>query len=279
MERKTAIAFGTFDGVHIGHSDVISLPQDYYKVVVTFYYPPKSVILGEKELVMNVTDRFSKLYRMGIDEIYAMDFNDVKDMSAEAFLQFISDEYHPSLISCGFNYHFGRKGEGNTQTLKEYCDKNNIEFRCVQPVKLGETVISSTLVREKLKSGDVKGASELLGEPFSFEAEVIHGQKRGRTIGFPTVNQKYPEDLVNLKFGVYKTKINIDDKEYFGITNIGIRPTFESDFVICETYIKNFSGNLYGECLRLTPIEFLREEKKFDSLEELKEQINKDLNV
>jgi len=278
MDKKTAIAFGTFDGVHKGHSAVIDLPQECYKVAVTFYYPPKLVLTGEKELLMPVKERFGKLYRMGIDEIYSMDFNEVKDMGAKDFLQFIKSKYHPCVISCGFNYRFGKNGEGNTDVLRAFCADNGIQFKCVQPVKTGQATVSSTLIREKLKSGDVEGAAQLLGEPFSFETEVIHGQKRGRTIGFPTVNQKYPEDLVKLKFGVYKTKIGFEGKEYYGITNIGIRPTFESDFVICETYIENFSGDLYGKNLRLTPIEYLREEKKFNSLEELKEQINKDLN-
>jgi riboflavin kinase/FMN adenylyltransferase len=104
-------------------------------------------------------------------------------------------------------------------------------------------------------------------------SEVIQGDKRGRTIGFPTVNQKYPEELVRLRFGVYKTKIEYNGKEYFGITDIGIRPTYKLDFIISETYIKDFSGNLYGEELRITPLEFLRDEVKFTSLEELKKQI------
>ena len=120
-------------------------------------------------------------------------------------------------------------------------------------------------------------ANKLLSQPFSFESEVIKGHQRGRTIGFPTVNQKYPEELVKLKFGVYKTRVLFDGMEYVGITDIGVKPTFPNDFVISETYIKDFSGDLYGKKIRIEPIEFIRDEKKFSGLEELKEQINEDL--
>ena len=108
---------------------------------------------------------------------------------------------------------------------------------------------------------------------------MIEGHKRGRTIGFPTVNQKYPENRVKLKFGVYKTRVKFGNSEYEGITDIGIRPTFHSDYVISETFIKKFSGNLYGEELEIIPTAFLREEKKFRSIEELKNQIEKDLKA
>jgi riboflavin kinase/FMN adenylyltransferase len=114
--------------------------------------------------------------------------------------------------------------------------------------------------------------------PFFFEAEVLQGDKRGRTIGFPTINQKYPEDLVKVKFGVYKTKVIADGKAYDGITNIGLRPTFESEYIISETFIKDFSGDLYGKTVKIVLEEFIRPEVKFGSLEELKQQIEKDIN-
>ena len=278
MKIKTAIALGTFDGVHKGHLAVLKLPHDYYKVAVTFEYPPKVYFADKKELLMSATDKKESLRQLGIDEILLLDFSLVKDMSAEDFLEFIYDKYKPALISCGFNYKFGKKGSGNIELIKSFCEKNNIDFDCQPPVEADGNAISSTNIRELLRNGKVESAATLLNKPFSFVAEVIHGDRRGRTIGFPTINQKYPEDLVKLKFGVYKTKIGFDGKEYSGITNIGIRPTFETDFTICETYIKDFSGDIYGKTVRITPIEFLREEIKFDSVQELKEQIKIDIN-
>ena len=118
----------------------------------------------------------------------------------------------------------------------------------------------------------------MLESEFSFTAKVQRGDSRGRTIGFPTINQRYPEDLVKIKFGVYKTKVLFDENVYNGITNIGIRPTFESEYIISETYIKDFSGDLYEKEVEIIPQKFLRQEIKFASLEELKKQIEKDIN-
>ena len=269
---RNAVALGTFDGVHKGHQAVLNLPGDCRKIAVTFMSPPKC-----GELIMSNEDKCRILKEIGIDEIFTLDFNEVKDISPIDFLDMVCKKYHPAVFSCGFNNRFGKGAQGDTVLLNSYCEKHGIEFMCAKPVMQNGEVISSTLLRQLLKNGEINKANGLLYEPFSFENEVIEGDHRGRTIGYPTVNQRYPESFVKLKFGVYKTKIIIDGIEYFGITDIGIRPTFATDYVISETFIKNFSGNLYGKKIRTVPLEFLREEKKFDSLEELKKQIAEDL--
>ena len=275
---KNAIALGTFDGVHKGHRAVLDLPPGYRKTAVTFVLPPKAVLTGEKALITTPEDKCRILKSIGIDDILLLEFESVRDMSPQAFLELLKEKYNPELISCGFNYRFGKNGEGDSEAIKEFCKKYGIEFKITSPVTLDGDVISSTFIRSLLKNGEIESANALLSEPFSFEAEVIEGDKRGRTIGFPTVNQKYPDELIKLRFGVYKTKIEVDGNIYFGISDIGIRPTYKSDYVISETYIKDFSGDLYGKKLRITPLKFLRDEKKFSSLEELKKQITIDLN-
>ena len=274
---KNALCLGSFDGIHNGHRNVLSVSPEYRRVVVTFKAPPKSVLSGEASMIMTLDQKCEALRRMGIKEIDVLDFLSVKDMSANEFLKMLLEKYNPGLISCGFNYRFGKGGEGDINLLRDFCDKNGINLRVCEPVKDNQTVISSTMVRGLLQNGEIEKANEFLYEPFSFITEVVEGDKRGRTIGFPTVNQKYPDQLVKLKFGVYKTKVEFDGESYIGITNIGIRPTFKSDYIISETYIKNFSGDLYGKILKITPIKFLREETKFSSLEELKRQIEIDL--
>ncbi len=275
---KTAIALGTFDGVHIGHRAVLSLPDDYRKIAVTFSLPPKAVISGERALITTPADKCRILQNIGIDEVFSLEFEEVRNMSPIDFLEFLKKKYNPELLSCGFNYRFGKKGAGDSNTIKKFCEENGICFKETEAVTSSGEIVSSTYIRGLLKEGKVEAAAKLLTEPFSFESEVIEGDKRGRTIGFPTANQKYPDELIKLRFGVYKTKIEADGKVYFGITDIGIRPTYELQYVISETYIKDFSGELYGKNLRITPLEFLREEKKFSSLEELKKQIKKDIN-
>lgn len=276
-QMKTALCFGTFDGLHKGHKKVLSLPIGFKKIVVTFSVPPKLIFSGEKELLMTYKDKLEALKDLGVDEVLTLDFELVKDMSPEDFLESLYEKYSPSIICCGFNYRFGKGALGDTEQIGEFCKKKGIEFKVAQPVTENEKTVSSTLIREFIKNGEIDKANNLLTKPFSFEGEVIKGDARGRTIGYPTINQKYPEELVKLKFGVYKTKIIVDGKEFEGITNIGIRPTFKTDYVIAETYIKDFSGDLYGERLRIIPLEFLREEIKFSSIEELKRQIEIDL--
>lgn len=274
---KNAIALGTFDGVHIGHRAVLDLPQDYRRIAVTFSVPPKAVLSGETELITTLSQKTDILKKIGINEILILDFLSVKEMSALDFLNCLYEKYEPCVISCGFNYRFGKNGEGDTETLKAYCKEKGIIFKCSQPVTVENETVSSTYVRSLLKNGEICRANQLLSQPFSFKAEVIKGRQQGRTIGFPTVNQKYPPELVKLKFGVYKTKVCFDGREYEGITDIGIRPTFHSDYVISETFIKDFSGDLYGKELQIIPQKFLREEIKFSSLEEVKKQILIDL--
>lgn len=275
---KNAVALGTFDGVHKGHRAVLDLPCGYKKTVVTFSLPPKAVLTGQAVLITTTDDKIRILKSLGIDEILMLDFKEIKDMSSESFLDFLKEKYNPKMISCGYNYRFGKNGSGNTDTLKDFCIKNSIELKITDSVKAEGEVISSTLIRELLANAKIKEANKLLSEPFSFEGIVLEGDKRGRTIGFPTVNVKYPTELVRLKQGVYKTKISFDGKSYYGITDIGIRPTYKLNFITSETYIKGFSGNLYGEKIRITPLEFLRSEIKFNSLEELKKQIETDIN-
>lgn len=275
---KIAVALGTFDGLHTAHREVLNLPDGYKKIAITFSVPPKMVIFGQNELLLSKQNKLNYLKEFGIDEVITLDFNEVKDTAPESFLSFLKDEIGADYIACGFNYRFGKNGAGDTAVLTDFCQKNGIELRISNPHLLTDgKPLSSSYIRSLIKNGEIEKANELLYKPFSFTAVVEKGDQRGRTIGFPTVNQRYPKDLVKLRFGVYKTKVLIDGNEFDAISDIGVRPTYKTDFVISETFIKNFSGDLYGKELTVTPIKFLRDEKKFDSLEELKAQIKKDL--
>ena len=275
---KTAIALGTFDGLHTAHRQVLSLPSGYKKLAVTFKKPPKMVFSGENELLLNEKQKCDYLKEFGIDEVITLDFSKVRNDSPESFLSFLKNDLKADFIACGFNYRFGKNGAGDTALLSEFCEENGIELRVSNSYLLPNgTPLSSSYIRSLLKDGQVEAANQYLFKPFCFTATVEKGAQRGRTIGFPTINQKYPIDLVKLRFGVYKTKVFVDGGEYDAITDIGVRPTYKTDFIISETFIKNFSGDLYGKEITVMPVKFLREEKKFNSLDELKEQIKKDL--
>ena len=276
--KKIAVALGSFDGLHTAHRQVLSLPQGYKKVAVIFKIPPKMVISGGMDLLLSYKDKCRALKEFGIDEVVTLDFLKVRNDSPESFLNYLKNEIGADFIACGFNYRFGAMGRGDTALLMKFCKENDIKLRISDSYLLPDgTALSSSYVRSLLKDGRVEEANKYLFKPFSFIAAVQKGDQRGRTIGFPTINQKYPEELVTLRFGVYKTKILIDGAEYDAITDIGVRPTYKTDYVISETFVKNFSGNLYGKEITVIPVKFLRDEKKFSSLEELKAQIKKDI--
>lgn len=276
---KTALALGSFDGVHIAHRKVLDLPCDYKKTAVTFGIPPKMFFDGKSELITTYTDKVAILKDLGFDEVISLDFESVKNTEPQDFLDCLFLNYNPSVISCGFNYRFGKNGAGDVKLLKSFCENKGIECKVCEEVQSNGVSVSSSRIRNLLRNGEIDKANILLGRPFSFCGEIIKGDGRGRTMGFPTVNQKYPEELVKVKFGVYKTTVQIDGKRYDAITNIGLRPTFKSDYVISETYIKNFCGDLYGKDVRVYLNSFLRSEKKFASKEELMKQIEIDIKA
>ena len=269
---RYALALGMFDGVHIGHKAVLdgAVKSEYKSVAVTF----KELPFKNGGSIMTAEAKEKKLLAYGLDEVKFFDFSEIKDLLPFEFLDYICQKHNVAKICCGFNYRFGKCAMGDTDVLREYCDKNGIEFfECPEVIEDGRTV-SSTLIKKLLLEGEVEHVAELLGEEFSFTSEVMSGDKRGRRLGFPTTNQKYPEDIAGVKHGVYQTVIEIDGKRYDSVTNIGFRPTFKTDFISAETFILNFSGDAYGKKAKVSLIKYLREEKKFSSAEELISAIN-----
>ncbi|MBO5909201.1 MAG: bifunctional riboflavin kinase/FAD synthetase [Clostridia bacterium] len=276
MAEGYAIALGMFDGVHLGHQAVLknATNSDLKSVAITF----SSLPFKTGGWLMTKEQKEIELKNQGIDEVMFLDFCEVCEMEPDEFMAYIEEKYNVKKICCGFNYRFGRRAEGDTAFLQKYCEERNIEFSLCDKISYGGKTVSSSYIRSLISDGKISRATALLSRPFSFKAKVSHGDQRGRAIGFPTTNQVYPEGLATPKFGVYKTKVLIDGKEYLGITNIGLRPTFRNDFVSAETFIKDFSSDCYGKEIELFLLEFIRPERKFDSVEELKAAISDDLS-
>ncbi len=273
---ENALALGTFDGLHKGHLSVLDIPAGYNKIALIFKIPPKCVKMGTCELLLTPKEKEQRLTDMGFD-VVSLEFSEVEKMTAREFLEYIKENFSPKLLSCGFNYRFGFGGVGEVSLLEEFCKENGITLKISNPVSKDGEIISSSRIRNHLRNGEISQANRLLGRDFSFEANVIHGDARGRTLGFPTINQPYPQELVPLKFGVYETEVEIENKLYKAITNIGNRPTFPVDFIISETFVKDFEGDLYDKSLKISFKKFLRNEKKFSNAEDLKIQILKDI--
>ena len=222
-------------------------------------------------------DKENALLKLGAKSVVFLDFEKVKDISAEDFLNYLKETYNPDLICCGFDFRFGKNASGNTSTIEKFCNQNNMECMVAPPVLKNGKPISSTNIRELIKCGKIEEANEQIFGGFGFTSAVIHGDARGRTIGFPTVNQEYPADLVLPKFGVYSSNIIIENVTYKCITNIGIRPTFKTEKVYCESHILDFNADIYGKSVTLKPQKFIRCERKFNSLKELTNAIKKDI--
>lgn len=276
--NKTAVALGTFDGVHAGHKVVLEAAANsgLYSVAVAFRVPPKYFLKGEGVVITDQKTKTTLIKKSGIKKIDYIDFLKVKEISAEDFFYSIKEKYNPAVIVCGYNYSFGNRGLGNTNLLKSLCDKENIKLKIIQKVSVNGDTVSSSRIRNLLSKGEVYKANGLLYEDFSICAKVIHGDKRGRKINFNTFNQRYPEKKTPIKYGVYLTKTEIDGKFYFGMTNVGIRPTYPLKKPICETNLFDFTGDLYGKNLRIYFLQFIREEKKFSDLSELQKAIDSD---
>lgn len=276
--KKTAVALGTFDGVHKGHIAVLNAAakSEYASVAVAFRVPPKAFFSQQGIVLTDEAIKTKLIKSTGIESVLYIDFPVVKDLSPQDFFNALVERLSPALLVCGYNYTFGKGGKGDTALLHSLCLDKGIELKVMDKVTVDGIPVSSSRIRTLLKDGKIKDASSLLPTPFSVEGEVLHGDERGRTIDFPTFNQLYPKDSAAVKYGVYMTKAVIDGKEYYGMTNIGIRPTFPINTPLCETNLFGFNGNLYGKRVRLYLLDFIREEKKFACLSELKAAISRD---
>ena len=277
---KSVAVFGTFDGLHKGHRAVLNAAlafEDLKPVVITFDEPPKRYFSGGNTPMLMTSERkVQELKNNGFDVVEVLDFDSIKDMSAKDFLDLMFQKFQIKVAVCGFNFRFGKGAEGNAEFLNDYCRSHGAEAVVCPPMSVSGQEVSSTLIRELIADGNIGFANLLLGEPFSFKTMVEHGDERGRTLGFPTINQQLQEELVVPKFGVYATAVIIDKKCYAGVTNIGVRPTYLLKKPQSETYISGFSGDLYGQKVEIKLLSFLREEIQFGSAEELKNAIAAD---
>ena len=275
---ESALALGRFDGLHRAHQAVIQRAvQDraagLVPSVITFVPEPgKGAALLETE-----EQRLAELERMGVERVFAASLEQVRDMTPQAFVeQLLKRVCRARRVYCGFNFRFGKERAGDAQTLVRLCAAQGMEAFVLPEMQEGGRTISSTRIRILLQDGEVERANALLGCPFSFRLPVVHGRKLGRTIGIPTMNQRLPEGFVQPRFGVYVSLVELDGARYYGVTNVGVKPTVGSDGVVSETWIPGFSGNLYDRTVTVSLLHFLRPERKFSGLDALREQIGQD---
>lgn len=279
---KTGLILGFFDGVHAGHRAVIESAFEYSDnvILVTFKESP-AVYFGQKaEYIMSRQKSLEKIKSLGVHKIVQLDFSKIANMTAEQYLEYLIINYSPVSISTGFNHTFGFGKAGTPDFLYKNQNRYNYKYICVGPIVENNQTISSTLIRNLLVNGNIDQANKLLESKFTVMGNVISGKQIGRKIGFPTANLEYPANTVRIPYGVYKSVVHYDNKELKAITNWGMKPTLNNTFKpVLETHIFNFSGDLYGKQIEIAIEKRIRGEIKFDSLDELKTQITKDVQL
>lgn len=279
----TAVALGYFDGIHMGHKAVIEKTVNTKKdglspVVLTFSKSPKGVISGDLFEALETFEHKAKhLEKAGVEKLYVADFLKIKDMSPRDFVEkILIEKLNVKQVFCGFNYHFGKGGKGTGETLVSICKEFGVAANVVPPVIIDGEIVSSTRIRNLLKEGNIKQANKLLGYDFGITTDIIHGNHIGKGLGFPTINQPAKEGVIVPKFGVYASVVTIENKKYCGVTNVGVKPTIGKYSPLYETWMPKYSGeDLYGKVATVELKEFIRPERKFENLEELKQTVLK----
>lgn len=282
-----ALALGYFDGVHLGHQKVINGAKKAaqkmgLKSAVMSFNPHPSIVLGKAEQVEHITsleDKIKIIESLGIDYFYIVCFT---EEFANLLPQEFVDQYLIGLnvrhVVAGFDYTYGRMGKGKMETL-QFHSREQFTYTTIEKLQLGDEKISSTYIRENIRQGKMEILPKLLGRYYSTSGTVVHGEKRGRKIGFPTANIAVPDEIMIPAIGVYAVKMTVNDKKYQGVCNVGYKPTFHKERQgrpTIEVFLFDFEGDIYGKEVVVEWHLRLRGEKKFSGIEELTAQIEQD---
>lgn len=283
-----SVGLGVFDGVHLGHMEILNRVVDHAQqhelesAVITFSPHPDLVLAPERapKLLMDLDTRVGLIKQAGIEKVYVQPFTrEFASMEPEAFVKdVLVTRLNAKVVVVGFNFVFGKGGRGNTRLLASICQEFGIILDIVPSVCVNGQVVGSTRIRNMLSLGDVSSARTMLGRGFALKGTVVKGYGRGRLLGFPTANIAVPDAVLLPKDGVYAVWAFYRGQAYPGVCNIGSNPTFGVGAKSVEVHIFGFSDMLYGEVLQVEFVEYLREESRFQSAEELKIQIQGDID-
>lgn len=286
-KNASYVTIGTFDGIHIGHQKILkdlisSAKENNRKSVLLTFFPHPRMVLQQNvsiELLNTIEEKSQLLEEMGLDYLIIHPFN--KEFSRLTALDFVRDvlvnQLNTSKLIIGYDHHFGKNREGNIDQLREYSHLFDFKVEEIPAQDIDDVSVSSTKIRNALHSGHLKTANNYLGYHYMIHGTVVNGKKLGGKIGFPTANIDVAEDYKLIpKTGVYIIHSTIDGQNYKGMMNIGYRPTVDGNHQTIEAHFFDFDGDLYGKFIKIEFLYFLREEQKFDSVEKLVLQLNKD---
>jgi riboflavin kinase/FMN adenylyltransferase len=289
LNFPTVITIGSFDGIHIGHKTLfketinLSKKLNVTPVIVSFDPHPRLILFPEAnfKLLTTLEEKIYLLSKQEIKNLVLIPFSlNVAQLSADLFVQeYIVDDLKAKAIVVGFNFRFGRNRKGDTAYLEKLGEKYNFVVKTVSPVVIDDLTVSSTVIRQLITRGEIEKANQLLGHPYFMIGKVVKGKGRGKNLGFPTANLEFPSSKLIPAPGVYAVWVYFKGKKFKGAMNIGTKPTFEDKELTVEVHIFDFKEEIYGETLEVEIIKRIREEKRFSSLEALKEQIQKDCAI
>lgn len=285
----TAVALGNFDGIHIGHRSLIeTMVEESRRLnlkpsLLLFSNHTRSLVdKHTPRSIISMDQKLEILEGLGVELVYIMEFDrDLMSLSPADFVEkILIDRMNTKLIVVGFDYRFGHKASGDTKDLEELSKNFHYHLKVINPIKDGETVVSSSKIRELIREGRVEEAERSLGRPYTIIGKVIAGESRGTKLGFPTANIELGDNYVLPKTGVYYSHTKVDGKTYKSATNIGYNPTFNNNKTIkIETYILDFQGDIYGKTIEVSFKKFLRDDIKFNQVSDLISQMEADVKA
>ena len=285
LSKSTIATIGTFDGIHIGHQKILNSLARFAKenslksVVITFDPHPRKVINKKNsiELINTIEEKKEKLKTLGFDYLIVQKFDEkFSETEANKFVEILKNNINIEKLIVGYDHRFGKNRNADINDLKKYGKELNFEVIEIDALEIEEVNISSTKIRSAIKEGNIRLANSYLGYNFFLSGEVVKGHSRGMELGFPTANLKIDEDKIIPKNGVYLVKSKIDHQDVYGMMNIGYNPTFNNKSKKIETHFFNLNKNLYGKIIKIELLEYIREEKRFETVDDLIQRLKLD---
>lgn len=285
LSKSTIATIGTFDGIHIGHQKILNSLARFAKenslksVVITFDPHPRKIINKKNsiELINTIEEKKEKLKTLGIDYLIVQKFDEkFSETEANKFVEILKNNINIEKLIVGYDHRFGKNRNADINDLKKYGKELNFEVIEIDALEIEEVNISSTKIRLAIKDGNIRLANSYLGYNFFLSGEVVKGHSRGKELGFPTANLKIDEDKIIPKNGVYLVKSKIDHQDIYGMMNIGYNPTFNNKSKKIETHFFNLNKNLYGKIIKIELLEYIREEKRFETVDDLIQRLKLD---
>lgn len=279
--KGSVVTVGKFEGLHNGHRTLFNAVINEAKEnnLTSFVYTFDDEIFNGAKILFTDAEKKMIYESIGIDNVYIRSFDDdFKHKEPTEFVRELVENFNMKAFVCGSDFKFGKERLGDTKLLSNLSSEYGFKLIVLNKETEDNEIISSTKIKSLLENGELLKANMLLGFPFFYMGEVVNGVKLARNLGFPTANVALQKEKLAVPFGVYCSKIEFENNCFYGMTNIGVKPTVtDSDKVLIETYIDKFNGDLYGKTIKISLLDFIRPEKKFDSVEELKNQVEADL--